>query len=472
MLLSNIVNIINIKNTYNLKKNKFFSSITSNSKLTNKNTLFIYDKNSKIKKAYIDEAILNETPAIISNKYLNNIKIPQYIVTDIYKATDSLLKNIHIRTPDKTIAITGTNGKTSVVWYVSKILTLLNYNNTSVGTLGHFINGKKINNVNLTTPAYEELYKFGSQAKGKKGIFIFEASSHALEQNRLRDYRINIAAITNISNDHLDYHKTFSRYKKSKLKLFTNYLENKGLAVINSRLKNISILKKKLIKKEVNQKYFGDNNLNIKKIKGYIYLSTSKKKYKLKNLKLKNDLELENLECAIACCLSLHISLKKIVKVLSKINNPPGRLEVIQYKKKKSKIVIDYAHTPDALKKILNSFKVKNKKPSVLFGCGGERDKNKRKTMGIIAKKYASKIYITDDNPRNEDPLKIRKSILKYCSNGIEIPDRKKAIIIAVKELEMNEVLVIAGKGHEKVQIINNKKIKFNDLEIVKKIIN
>ena len=472
MLLSNLGKFINIQKTYNFKKNKNFSSITANSKLTDKKTLLIYDKNKKIKRIYVDEAIRNNTPAIVTNKYINNLKIPQFVVSNINLAINSLLKKIYTKNPYKTIAVTGTNGKTSVVWYISKILTLLNYNNTTVGTLGHFINGKKINEVSLTTPAYEELYKFGSLSKKGKYIYIFEASSHALEQNRLRDYTINVAAITNMSNDHLDYHKTFSRYKRSKMKLFNNHLENQGFAIVNSKIKNLSKLKINLIKKDVKLKYFGNKYFNLRKTKESVYLIINKNKYKLNNLKLNTNIELENLECAIACCLVLNISQNKIVKVLSKVDNPPGRLEIVEYKKKNSKIVIDYAHTPDALKKILYAYKVKNIKPSLLFGCGGERDKSKRKVMGLIANKYANRIYITDDNPRNENPSEIRKNILKYCPRASEISDRKKAIKVAIKELKMNEILILAGKGHEKIQIVKNKQLKFDDLEVVKQFIN
>ena len=231
MELSNLVHIINIKKIYNYNKNKTFSSITSNSQLTNKETIFIYDCNSKIKKKYIEEAIKNKVPAIISNKYLKSVSIPQFIVSNIKTEIDLLLKKLYIKLPNKTVAITGTNGKTSVVWYISKILTLLNINNSTVGTLGHFINSKKKNNVNLTTPAYEELYKYGCLNKKNNYFYIFEASSHALDQNRLRNYPIDIAAITNVSNDHLDYHKTFSNYKNSKLKLFTKYLDKRGFAI-------------------------------------------------------------------------------------------------------------------------------------------------------------------------------------------------------------------------------------------------
>ena len=472
MLLSNLNKIIKIKKVFNFDKDNKFTSITSNSKLSNFKTIFIYDKNTKVKKDYVKEAISKKIPAIITNKHLEYISIPQFIVNDINQETEILLKKIYKNIPHKIIAITGTNGKTSVVWYISKILTKLKYNNTTVGTLGYFKNGKKINDINLTTPAYEELFKYGSSKKREKNIFIFEASSHALEQNRLRNYPINIAAITNISKDHLDYHKTFSNYKKSKIKLFTNHLENKGFAIINSRLKNSSELKKKLIKKNVQLKYFGNKSLKLLKIKDVVYLNINNKKYKLENLKVKTNIEFENLECAITCCLALNISQNKIIKVLSKVTNPAGRLETIEYKKKNSKIIIDYAHTPDALKKILIAYKIKKIKPAILFGCGGNRDKSKRKSMALIANKYAGKIYITDDNPRNENPSKIRKNILKYCSRAIEVSDRRKAIKVAIKELKMNEILIVAGKGHEKFQVLKNKTIKFDDFTVVKQLLN
>ena len=162
----------------------------------------------------------------------------------------------------------------------------------------------------MTTPAYEELFKYGYSNKKDKNVYIFEASSHALEQNRLRNYPINIAAITNITKDHLDYHKTFSNYKKSKIKLFSNHLVNSGFAIINSRLNILSELKKTLIKKNVKFKYFGNKNIKLIKINDFVYLNINNTKYKLENLKLKTNIELENLECAITCCLALNICFK------------------------------------------------------------------------------------------------------------------------------------------------------------------
>jgi UDP-N-acetylmuramyl tripeptide synthase len=180
-----------------------------------------------------------------------------------------------------------------------------------------------------------------------------------------------------------------------------------------------------------------------------------------------NKIDSENIACAIACCFCLNIEIKEILKNIKNIQSPPGRSESIK-NNKGYKIIIDYAHTPDALKNILLIQTVNNVKPNILFGCGGNRDRFKRSKMGHIARMYAEKIYITDDNPRDEDPYSIRKSILHGCENGIEIPDRKKAIFKAIHDLKKNETLIIAGKGHEKFQFIKKIKKKFDDIKMAK----
>ena len=177
------------------------------------------------------------------------------------------------------------------------------------------------------------------------------------------------------------------------------------------------------------------------------------------------------MECAIACALAININKKKIIGSLYNLDPAPGRFKELVYKKKSSKIIIDYAHTPDALKLVLKTYSNKNLKPSVVFGCGGERDKMKRKSMGIIAQRYANRVYLTDDNPRNENPKIIGENIKKYCKKGIVIANRRKAIETAISELNKNDILIIAGKGHEKYQLIKNKKIIFDDHEVVKNFI-
>ncbi len=470
------MNLVELKNFFNLNtklkiyKNKYFKNIVTNSNFANKNkVLFIENKNFKRK--YLLDSIKKKIPAIISFKKFKNIEIPQFIIKNNSVYKEEILKKIFPVLPTNKIAITGTNGKSSVVWYISSILSHCNIENKSLGTLGYRKNLKKISNLSLTTPLIEDFYEFSSLKKKSNCVLAFEASSHALHQNRLSNIKVNVAALTNISLDHIDYHKNITNYKNAKIKLFTKHLTKNGVAIINAKIKNISRLINYLKKNNIKTIYYGKKDIYFIKKNKNLYLNIYKKKYLInKNFQLVSKIELENLECAIACCKQIGLKDSKVLKAILLIKNPPGRFQKIKYKK--SLIVIDYAHTPDALKKILLSFTINNKKPSVIFGCGGNRDTKKREEMGILANKYAKNVYITDDNPRNENPSKIRKKILKYCPRGIEISDRKKAISIGIKNLQDKEILIIAGKGHEKFQIIKNKKFKFDDYQIVKQLIN
>ena len=471
MKLFDISTIINVKKIKNLKTNKSFTNVTSNSLLIDDKSIFIFDVNSKSKKLYLKEAIRKNAVAILSNKNYRFINIPLFIVEDIEDAKEKLLQKLYPFPPKKSIAITGTNGKTSVLWYISKILNNLKINNKTLGTLGHFSNSKKISEINLTTPAYEELVKYTSSKKNINFNAIIEASSHALDQNRLKNFKVNIAAITNISNDHLDYHKSLINYRNAKLNLFFKHLSKKGIGIVNTRIKYLNYIKNKLKDKKIKTIYFGKNIF-------YFYLENKKLKFKffknsynINNLKLNSAIELENLECAIACCVALGIDEKLIIKSLKSISNPPGRLQKILTKNKNINIFVDYAHTPDALKKILINSTNKNNKPVVLFGCGGQRDKGKRALMGKVAFKYAKRAYITDDNPRFENPGKIRSQILSGCPNGIEVSNRKSAIKKAISSLKNNEILIVAGKGHEKYQMIKDQYYDFDDYKIIKKYI-
>ena len=316
-----------------------------------------------------------------------------------------------------------------------------------------------------------EIVKYTYSKRNINYHVVIEASSHALNQNRLNDIKFNIAAITNISNDHLDYHKSLINYRNAKLNLFFKHLFKDGVAIVNSRIKYLNFIKKKLDKKNINTIYYGKDTFFFF-IKGKsLKFKFFKNIYNIVNLNLYSDLERENLECAIACCYKLGINEKLIINSLSKVSNPPGRLQKIISRNKNTNIYVDYAHTPDALKKILLSKTYKNNKPVVLFGCGGERDKNKRILMGKVAYKFAKRTYITDDNPRFEDPSAIRAQILNGCPNAIEISNRKVAIKKAIDNLKNEEILIVAGKGHENYQIIKDRYYDFDDYKIINDII-
>ncbi len=465
MLLTEIPNHIKCKKISNLK-NISFNKVYTNSSYVTKSSVFIIEKKTRLKKKYIKEAVKKGAIAIISNEFIQNLSITQFVVFDTNLSLLNILKKIKSNKPLNTIAITGTNGKTSVVWYISQILNYINIPVKSYGTLGYYINLKKRYSSQLTTPDFSTLYQTAYSSKKNLYSYIFEASSHSLSQNRIKNFKIDTAALTNISRDHLDYHKDFKKYKEAKIKLFFNHLKENGYAILNDKIKGIEVIKNKL-KKKVRIISFGmpKSDVSIIKDKNSVAITIFKKKYLIKT-NLNSSIEFENLACAVACSLSINIKSTKILTILRKIINPPGRLQNV-LNNKNFKVFIDYAHTPEALKEVLLTKTTNDKKPNIVFGCGGDRDKGKRKKMGKIANLFANRIYITDDNPRFENSSKIRQSILKYCSNrALEIPDRKKAIINAINDLKKNETLIIAGKGHESSQIVKNISYPLDDYKV------
>jgi len=466
MLFSDIKKKLVNASIFGKLKKKKIKFITDHSEDVNSNTLLVINNNKKFKRVYLKRAINKGLDTIITNNYLNNFNITQIVVENL---DEEILKLLNFRqpfSPKKSIAITGTNGKTSVAWYLAQICKYNNIQTKLTGTLGFYKNNKKVKNSSLTTPSNLELYQFAYSNKKNYDVFISEASSHGLHQGRYVNLKIDIAAITNLSHDHLDYHKTFKSYVDTKLLLFTKFLNKNGTAVINSRLKYYKHFISKIKSRNLKIITFGSKDVYFTQTKSLI-LNILGKKYYIKDLKL-NNTQKENLECAIACALAVKIKIKNIIKILSKLKSASGRFEEIIYKKKSSKIIIDYAHTPDAMQNVLKSYSNKSFKPSLVFGCGGDRDKSKRKKMSLIANKFAKKVYLTDDNPRNENASLIRKILKKHCQKAKNISNRRIAIKTAISEMNEKDILIIAGKGHEKYQIIKNKKYLFDDLRVVK----
>ena len=306
---------------------------------------------------------------------------------------------------------------------------------------------------------------------------IIEASSHGLKQKRLNFLKPKAGIFTNLSHDHLDYHNNMRDYLESKLLLFNDLLEKGETVITDSDIKQFNSIKKIQEKRKLKILAIGSKGntfkiLSHKIFENYQFLEI---KYKNKTYKLKINLygtiQIKNLFMAILAAKVCGLKIEKIFKKLNKIKNVEGRLHLIRTLPNKSKIFLDYAHTPEALEKAIISLREHfNKKITILFGCGGERDKTKRKLMGQVAKKFCDKIYVTDDNPRKENAKKIRKEIMKVLkkSSAIEIGGRKKAIIYAMKNSDPHEIILIAGKGHETYQDLGNKKIFFSDKNIIK----
>jgi len=350
----------------------------------------------------------------------------------------------------------------------------------SIGTLGIKTN-KTVKKTNLTTLDIISLHRELVKIK-KLGIdhVILEASSHGLLQGRLNGLNFKTSIFTNFSQDHLDYHKNMKNYLDAKLILFSKLLKQKKNIITNNEIKQFSRLKK--ISKERNLNLFtiGRKNSTIELYSIYyennfqhVNFNYNKKKYSVK-ISLIGSFQIKNLFMAILAAKLSGLDMVKILGSIKKIKEVNGRLQLIRTLPNQTKIFIDYAHTPDALQTALKELKEHYKdKPDVVFGCGGERDKKKRPIMANICEKNAGKIYITDDNPRNEDPRLIRQMIISGFGkkkNIYEITSRSRAIQQAIINSEPKSIILIAGKGHETTQIYRNKIINISDKSIIKNI--
>ncbi|MDG7056229.1 MAG: UDP-N-acetylmuramoyl-L-alanyl-D-glutamate--2,6-diaminopimelate ligase [Wolbachia endosymbiont of Meromenopon meropis] len=374
--------------------------------------------------------------------------------------------------PKYIAAVTGTNGKTSVIEFCRQIWQNAGYNAASIGTLGTYINNKRENSSSsLTTPDAEDLYKMLRNINKKKIEHLaLEVSSHGINQYRIHGLRFTTAAFTNFSQDHLDYHKNISEYFEVKKRLFHEVLSKEKTVILNADISEYYALLK--IAKERNNKiitYGKKASSDIALLKQIptqngqnLIIRIGNKTYNT-FFPILGQFQAYNLLCAIGIVISSGVKYREIH--IHKITSLPGRMEKV-----KSFAFVDYAHTPSALKQALLSMKWHfNKKLILVFGCGGNRDQTKRAEMGKIAQMYAEKVIVTDDNPRNEDPAKIRRDILLYCSNALEIDNRKEAIEKGIDiARNKNMVLLVEGKGHEKYQIASEKISKFNDIEIIK----
>ncbi len=433
--------------------------------------------------SYIKKAIINGAKVIVSNlnfKGFDKNKILYLKSNNPRKLLSKVASNYYNKKPKNIIAVTGTNGKTSIANFYYQILTLNNKNVATIGTLGVYSKNLnfKTNNTTIDPVNIHRILKNLYDNKVKN--VILEASSHGLKQHRLNEINFRTALFTNLSRDHLDYHKTFKDYLNSKLILFNKLLIKKGNIIFDNQIMQAGKLNS-ISKFRKLQKYsFGSKNsffniINIQKINDQkkVDFIFNKKTYTFKTSLIGN-IQIKNLLFAVMAAYLSKIKINDILKSIEKIKSISGRLEKVGYIKNNSKVILDYAHTPEALKTAILNIKEDYplSKISLVFGCGGNRDKDKRPIMGAIAVKYCDKIYLTDDNPRLENPKFIRNQIKKGINKIklIEISSRGKAIAQAVHELNSGDILIVAGKGHENYQEYKNKKFFSDKSEILKAI--
>ncbi len=447
-----------IKNLSPEKKIIQIRGLAIDSKKVRKGFIFFAIKGHKFNgEKFINDAIKKGAVAVVCSKNTSykKINVPTIKTSNIRHLLSEVSSKFYRKKPKNIIAVTGTNGKTSVAELFYQILSLNNIPVASIGTLGVKYKNKVIKS-KLTTPDTISIHKILNKIKKNKiDNVILEASSHGLHQNRLDHLKLKAGIFTNFSQDHLDYHKTMGSYLSAKLILFKKIIDQKKTIISDKLLKEFLILKK--ISKIRNLRLI-DINLTKEKLK--------------KKLSLKlNEFQMTNLSMAVAAAKLCNLKEKQIYNSLDKIKDVDGRLELIKTFINNIKVYVDFAHTPDALLKSLKALKKLNgDNISVVFGCGGDRDLKKRPLMAKIVSSNSKKIYVTDDNPRNENPEKIRKEIIDnlYNRNFFNIGNRTQAIKKAILKAEPNEIILVAGKGHETQQIYKKKITSISDKKIVK----
>ena len=471
-------------------KFKKIKNITNNSKTVQRGDIFFAISGNKSNgNLYIKEAILSGAVGIVSDNEdslrISKKNIQTYLVKDCRDSYSHACVEFFSKPSSdlEVCGITGTNGKTSIAHLLKKIWG--NKNSGLIGTIETNFAGRKIASL-LTTPDSYQLNKFFDEMRKEKIKKVFiEVSSHALDMSRVDYTDFDTCIFTNLTRDHLDFHKTMSSYFNAKARLFLKNLnkskKKNKLAIINLDDKwGVKLIK--LIGKKINIVTY-----SIKNKKADFYMEKFKEENSKSNLLIQNgnnqyeietllfgEHNFQNILAAFSYSMMKGLDIIELKKRIKSYNGAPGRLERVQ--DTNLEIFIDYAHSPDALEKSIVSLKknFSSKKITVLFGCGGNRDIGKRSKMGAIAEKFADEIIVTSDNPRFEDP----KSIINHICEGFKmvkkkpkkiIVDRKEAINWAIKNMKKNEVLLVAGKGHEDYQEINGTKFKFSDYNEVKK---
>lgn len=450
------------------------SSVTDNTNKVRKGSLFVCVKGGNFDGHTMAAQMLeNGAVAVVCEHDLGLGK--RQIITDNSRKLYGKLCSKWFDHPEKKMAligVTGTNGKTTITTVIKHILTLNGFKTGLVGTIQNEIGNEIVHTDNTTPMVFELMELLDKMYKSGCKYVVMEVSSFGLVQNRIGSAFFDVAVFTNLTQDHLDYHKDMEDYYQAKKLLF----DVCKCAVCNidddygKRLYDEIICEKYTYSIKDNADYYADG-IKIKSSGTSFWICSGEKSHIVK-MKIPGMFNVSNVVAAIAACLKLGIAIDKIIPAVQDCNGVKGRCEIIPTGRDFT-VICDYAHTPDAIENILRSVKEYTEGNLVcLFGCGGNRDSSKRPKMAVAAAKYADKLIVTSDNPRNEDPDLIIKDILTGLENS-ELPykviaDRREAIYYALKTAQKGDIIVLAGKGHEDYQILaNNVHTHFDEREVV-----
>ncbi|MBL8595758.1 MAG: UDP-N-acetylmuramoyl-L-alanyl-D-glutamate--2,6-diaminopimelate ligase [Devosia sp.] len=399
--------------------------------------------------------------------------IPVVLVEDVRAAYAQAAARQFAPQPDVSVAVTGTNGKSSIVSFVRQIWDACGIAAASLGTVGVETRAG-IRPRELTTSDALSLHRDLGELRAEGiGHIAMEASSQGLDQRRVDGIRFNAVAFTNLSRDHLDYHRDMETYRDAKLRLFTDLIADGGAAVVNADDPEHTPFLFAALDRGATLMTVGKEGafLELTDIRneGYGQRVTGRMVGEPVSflLPLTGAFQASNAAVALALAVATGAPADKAVKALEQLKGAKGRLELVA-EHNGAAIFVDYSHKPVALETALEALRPYAKgKLRLVFGCGGDRDKGKRPIMGDVAERLADDVIVTDDNPRTEDAATIRAEILAAVPKALEVGDRRKAIETGISRLQPGDVLLIAGKGHEDYQIIGTTKHHFSDHEVV-----
>ncbi|MDB5455020.1 MAG: UDP-N-acetylmuramyl-tripeptide synthetase [Caulobacter sp.] len=454
------------------------AGVTADSRKVAPGFLFAALPGSKVDgRAFVPGAIAAGAAAILAPEDVEGLAVPVAHASDLRRAYALAAAKFWKVQPAVCVAITGTNGKTSVAGFCRQIFARLGRTAASMGTLGVVISAPGVADLQitppgLTTPDAADVAEMMARLAGMGVTHLaVEASSHGVDQRRLDGVRLVAAGFTNFTQDHLDYHGTMGCYRAAKLRLFETLLPRGRTAVLNADSEQFPAFAAAAVTAGQTILSVGETGQGLTLLardllpEGQRLTIAAQGRTFTVNLPLAGDFQASNVMVAAGLCIAAGEDLEAVLAALEHLEGAPGRLQRVGTGRRGGEAYVDYAHTPDGLETVLAALRPHTAgKLIVVFGAGGDRDRGKRPQMGEIAARLADVAIVTDDNPRSEDPESIRAAILAAAPGAREFGDRRAAIRAAVAMLGEGDVLVVAGKGHEQGQIVAGVVHLFDDV--------
>jgi UDP-N-acetylmuramoyl-L-alanyl-D-glutamate--2,6-diaminopimelate ligase len=427
-------------------------------------------------RAFIEDALARGAVAVLGGPDLAaaGLAVPVAVAAEPRRALAAMAARFYAAQPEATVAVTGTNGKSSIVSFARQLWTGLGRAAASIGTLGVVAPGLE-RPLGLTTPDPIELHAILAELAGR-GVTVaaIEASSHALAQHRIDGVKLAAAAFSNLTRDHFDYHGGHEAYLAAKARLFAELLPAGATAVLNSDTPEFKALTAVCRERAIEVLDYGRQARCLRLVQQAWRPAGQALRVEILGCKgevespLVGGFQAHNLLAAAGLVVATGADPARVIAGLGRVEGARGRMQLVARHPSGAPIFVDYAHTPDALERVLDALRPHTRGAlAVVFGAGGDRDPGKRPLMGLAAAGRAERIYVTDDNPRSEDPAAIRRAVLAGCPAAIDAGDRHSAICRAVAELDRGDLLVIAGKGHELGQTIAGRTEPFDDAAVV-----